>query len=161
MTDEMDELDDSFEEIKEVGKSEEDYVLITNNIRSKLIRIQCIELNQNKNWVGIGTNFGLRVYLLEKMKLFIKKEGNEFIMESGINHLHFLFNTFLIFLIPDGKNPKFSNTQIYLYDCKTNEILKKFSCFYPINKFFAFKDYLVVSIEGKVKIFCKIFIKKI
>ena len=52
-------------------------------------------------------------------------------------------------MVPDGLNKKFSDTKIYLWDEKQQQVLKEIECFHFITKFELMRQFLVVHAEGK------------
>lgn len=89
---------------------------IVNSLQTKQPRILNINFNQDQGCFAVGHENGFLVYNTNPMDLRVKRNFHENGNASGIAHVTMLHRTNYLALVGGGKNPKFANNKLVIWD---------------------------------------------
>lgn len=89
---------------------------ISNNQQSKELQILNINFNQDQGCFAVGHENGFLVYNTNPIDIRVKRNFNTSGHGSGIAHITMLHRTNYLALVGGGKNPKFANNKLVIWD---------------------------------------------
>lgn len=89
---------------------------ISKNLQANELQILNINFNQDQGCFAVGHETGFLVYNTNPIDLRVKRSFNMNGNGSGIGHITMLHRTNYLALVGGGKNPKFANNKLVIWD---------------------------------------------
>lgn len=89
---------------------------ISKNLQANELQILNINFNQDQGCFAVGHESGFLVYNTNPIDLRVKRSFNMNGNGSGIGHITMLHRTNYLALVGGGKNPKFANNKLVIWD---------------------------------------------
>lgn len=120
---------------------------------AKDCRILSVNFNQDQGCFAVGHESGFLVYNTNPIDLRVKRNFSDGASGSGIGHVTMLHRTNYLALVGGGKNPKFSNNKVIIWDDLKRKISLSLEFMSPVLNVMLSRIRIIVVLKNQVLVY--------